>query len=1017
MKTPILSSLILSGIIASGIYLSVNNANKSQYAERSSSSNISLEEEGENALGMLDMLHQIRANQVTGEVSAVDVLNVRNDIASRKSYKSSFISWESMGPNNEGGRTRAILVDKDDPNKIWAGGVTGGLFYSTNGGGNWLQAKGFTNFMVSTIAQTTSGDILVGTGCIFDQASYEGTGGNPGGGIYKSTDGINFTAIPSTVPTTSNSQSAEWAGIQRIKTDPNNSNTIYAGTNRGLRVSTNGGTSWINPIKANCQFEITGAVHDIEIAADGSYILIGMAGGSWRSTTPTTECSYEQITGVNSYQRIDVSISPADKNVVYALTVVSGLLGDIYKSTNGGKTFTNFTPAFPRSTSGALLFGDNGQGFYDMCIEASPKNTQTFFIGGVQLWRFDGNWTRMANEFAPEFSGAYVHSDKHYIYVDPHNSSRVYVCSDGGLGKSDDNGNTWYTVNRDYNTTQFYAVACTPDGRVIGGTQDNGTFYLSPFNSVPGDASSILGGDGFDCEVSQIVPEAAIATLYYGAIHRTSGGGGFADVSGQYDGQAPFHTTVKIWESLNDPTSKDTITFSNAFTEKAIGVGDGVKKTYKDTLRANQTSAQIIQGSVFFKTQTGASADDFDGDGVITGDATGTVDYSNNYFDITWTSAPNTNSQVIAGFDTRYNAGSVLQLSSNTGSLPVSYTLTSAIEVDDVLKIQDPVQTMTVMGLNTSGGVIMCRNMWDFGSDPAWFKINGSSPVGTARCFEFSKDGNHLFIGSENGAVYRISGLNNVYKLADVAANVTVTQVFSGSQFITGIAISEDNPEVLVVTQGNFGNNSYVWLLDNAVSSTGAASKKDVTGDLPKMPVYDAEIDVQNPSLVVIGTEMGIWATTNIFSPAVTWTSQNAELQNVPVHDVRQQKLNWDRASNAYQLYAATFGRGIWNSTSLVSTPEIEHYMFNDSKITSAKIFPNPASTYGNIEFELNADAMVEISIYDLSGKLVKLIPVKHYTAGKSQIQLNVSAFKQGNYVASVKVGSEIKVAKFMVIR
>ncbi len=65
-----------------------------------------------------------------------------------------------------------------------------------------------------------------------------------------------------------------------------------------------------------------------------------------------------------------------------------------------------------------------------------------FFIGGVEIWRYDGNITRVATEFGgPPFGDvnpSYVHADKHYIYFSPNDERRAYVTSDGGVSVTED---------------------------------------------------------------------------------------------------------------------------------------------------------------------------------------------------------------------------------------------------------------------------------------------------------------------------------------------------------------------------------------------------------------------------------------------------------------------------------------------------------------------------------------------------------------------------------------------------
>ena len=74
--------------------------------------------------------------------------------------------WRDLGPDNVGGRTRALVIDKDDNQVMYTGGVSGGTWKSTNGGQTWRPTGDLSvyNGIVSCMTQTTSGDLYYGTG-------------------------------------------------------------------------------------------------------------------------------------------------------------------------------------------------------------------------------------------------------------------------------------------------------------------------------------------------------------------------------------------------------------------------------------------------------------------------------------------------------------------------------------------------------------------------------------------------------------------------------------------------------------------------------------------------------------------------------------------------------------------------------------------------------------------------------------------------------------------------------------
>jgi photosystem II stability/assembly factor-like uncharacterized protein len=161
------------------------------------------------------------------------------------------IQWEEMGPDNVGGRTRAILFDRNQQGVIYSGGVSGGLWKSTNSGQSWAKVNDdFESLVITSITQAANGDIYFGTGEGFYAYGLNNpTGfsafGFPGKGVWKSSDGGNtFTHLAATIPVNGNLVTEEWAYVNKLASSPTDANIIYAATNKGLRISTDAGTTW-----------------------------------------------------------------------------------------------------------------------------------------------------------------------------------------------------------------------------------------------------------------------------------------------------------------------------------------------------------------------------------------------------------------------------------------------------------------------------------------------------------------------------------------------------------------------------------------------------------------------------------------------------------------------------------------------------------------------------------------------------------------------------------------------------
>lgn len=218
------------------------------------------EEKNEHGIsGAIEWWMSVRVNDQTGELDLASMHEAYDAVNSMSSNRSMGIQWEEMGPDNIGGRTRSILFDKNNQGVIFAGAVSGGLWKSTNNGLSWGKVNDlFESLTISTIAQASNGDIYFGTGEAFYSFGLNNpTGfsafGFPGRGIFKSTDGGNtFTQLTATIPATGNSTTEDWAYVSRLATSPTDANKIYASTNKGLRISSDGEQPGQMPLAPYC---------------------------------------------------------------------------------------------------------------------------------------------------------------------------------------------------------------------------------------------------------------------------------------------------------------------------------------------------------------------------------------------------------------------------------------------------------------------------------------------------------------------------------------------------------------------------------------------------------------------------------------------------------------------------------------------------------------------------------------------------------------------------------------------
>lgn len=982
-----------------------------------------------------------------------------------------------LGPDNVGGRTRALLIDRSNPNRMYAGGVAGGLWVSNDAGANWTQHtqhSSLENINVSAICQAANGDIYFGTG----EGHYDfygtGSGGLTGGGVWKSTDGgTTFTRLSATIPL-ANISSGNWVAVNKLDADPTNPNRVYAATGRGLLATDDGGQTWFNPVLFNNIPQI-GFCSDVDVATNG-LVVAAVGDKPWISPNGNTNTFTNMGLSSSGFpqgkDRVEFAIAPSDPNYIYASVANSPVrtLYGVYLSTDGGSSWITIglggNPTFEP-------FGQNGQGHYDNTIAVDPSDKGRIFLGGVELWKWEmgtsnpiaGQWTRAAFEFpSSPFNPYYVHSDKHVILFHPNNANTIYVGSDGGVTKSFNKGATWITSNKGYGVTQAYTVAAdymAPSRNlVLSGNQDNGTQFIDGLGNTPMSATEITGGDGGTTTFSYLNPNAVLSSSQYGYIYRSSNRG--SSPSSFYNarmnnlsnfgnlGFAAFVTPFALWESKNDPYSTDSITFSNQQVNITVGQTTTGQTSFTGTIIPAQQWATLVLDSVYFTM--GPDTLRSDAAGTLTGDGTGTVAFNGSYT-FTTTNPQPAGRLIYIHYDVRYNAGAVLHLTSTVNAVPFDVTLTTGIEPGDVTKFQNPVQARLVTGFSSSGvagsatdnGIFMTSQAIDFANPPKWIKVASqrSKPdkfTGTPECFAWSNDGRALYVGTGGGAVYRIDNLNLVRDSAQAdmdslgGANtspVTCTQIGGMGRHITGIDVDPNNDRIMV-TMGNYGSTDFVYLCNNAstaphqVGSGNFVSKQGVGANkLIAMPVYAVSFDKYVPNRVLVGTEYGVYECADINQSAAQLNWQYANTGGMPrvaVFDIFQSRHNAWEVQNSGVFYFGTHGRGVWKDESSFQVPngipDPGSSPASSSASLDIKVFPNPVTTEAGTTFTLSRSGDVTLEIYNLQGKRVNSQVYRQLPRGENTVRFDAEHLVPGTYVVSITAaGQRAGVGRFIKLR
>ncbi|CAF2145244.1 unnamed protein product [Rotaria magnacalcarata] len=475
------------------------------------------------------------------------------------------LAWSERGPNNVGGRTRAIFVDKRDAtgNTVFAGGVGGGIWKCTNfksANYTWiLLTPDLANMAVTALAQdpTTPNTIYAGTG-----EGWFNSDAIKGSGIYKSIDGgLTWTVLPTTQ---NGGTSGDFEYIQDIVVT--SSGTVFAACRSGrfcnvggVQKSINGGTSWtrtLGTMTSACADAINFRATDLEIASNGDlYVSTGTQSdavankgrvykssnsngaaigdlSTWVEITPTA------IPSSANWRRIEIAIA-SNNSTIYALCqlTASSAIGAIMKSVDGGTTWTNMTlPAWCDQGTTKTDF-TRSQCWYDLIAAVDPNNANTLLVGGVDILKtVDGatNWQQVTQWSSGCSLGiANIHADIHNILYYPSSSNEIIATTDGGIYYSTDGGTSWLNRNTNYNVTQYYAcdIHPTQTNYFLAGAQDNGTqkFTQPGINTT----TNARGGDGAFCHIDQTDGQIQVVAVTNNDYrYSRDGGTTFSAVSG-----------------------------------------------------------------------------------------------------------------------------------------------------------------------------------------------------------------------------------------------------------------------------------------------------------------------------------------------------------------------------------------------------------------------------------------------------------------------------------------------------
>ncbi len=406
------------------------------------------------------------------------------------------MQWREIGPALPGGRVAAVAGSATDPYLYYIGSAGGGVWKTHDGGETWQAV--FEKEKVAAIGAVTidpnNNDVVwVGTG-----ESNPRNDVSYGDGVYKSTDGgKTFKNV--------GLQGSRY--ISRILVDPKDSNHVIVGVlgdvfapsqERGVYVTNDGGKTWTKTLFVSEQSGASDLALDVN---NPSVVYAGIwhfkrvpwtfeSGGPddglYKSTdggkTWTKLTGHGLPTGITG--RIGLAVAPSDGKRVYAL--IESTQGILWRSDDGGLNWT--------MTSNDTLVDQRP--FYFTHVAVDPKDeNKVYAVSEMLSVSTDGG--KKFHEIARQ-----VHVDYHAIWIAPNDPKRLMVGEDGGFARTVDGGDHWF-FSKNIPIGEVYHIGYSNENPywVCGGWQDNNG-WCGPSNSL--DPSGLLnkywinvvGGDG-----------------------------------------------------------------------------------------------------------------------------------------------------------------------------------------------------------------------------------------------------------------------------------------------------------------------------------------------------------------------------------------------------------------------------------------------------------------------------------------------------------------------------------------
>ena len=487
----------------------------------------------------------------------------------------------NIGPAGMSGRVTAIDVVLSNPDIIYVGTASGGLWKSTSGGIKWdpiFDSEKTASIGAVAIQQSNPSVVWVGTGEGNPRNSLNG-----GYGIYKSLDGGKSWISMGLEDT---------RHIHRVIIDPTNPDVVYVGAigspwgehpERGVFKTTDGGKTWSKILFNNNKTGVADMVMDPE---NPNKLFVAMwehkrdpwffkSGGKGSGLYMTHDGgnTWKQLNDKDGLPkgdlgRIGIAIANNNPNVVYAL--IESKKNALYRSDDGGFNW--------RKVNDKNDIGNRPFYYSDIYVDPQNENRVYSVFTYVNVSEDGGkNFTQLMPAYGVDNG---VHPDHHAWWIHPKDGSFMIDGNDGGMNITRDRGKSWRFIGN-LPVAQFYHINVDNEYpyNVYGGMQDNGSWrgpaYVWRAQGIRNHYwQEISFGDGFDVVPDRDDSQYGWSMSQQGFVSR------YDWKTGNNYAVRPTHPDPEVrlrfnWNSaINiDPFDNSTIYFGSQFVHKSTDKG------------------------------------------------------------------------------------------------------------------------------------------------------------------------------------------------------------------------------------------------------------------------------------------------------------------------------------------------------------------------------------------------------------------------------------------------------------